>query len=153
MADSATYPQAPPLSEDELTEFLQTAEIARLATHNADGSIHVAPMYFVYEVPDLLLGTQSVSRKVRNIERDPRVTVLVDVAEGALIGAVVYGTAELDDRDVLAKRATILRRYMADDEADAFAHQLADTWEPVIIRVRPERIVSFDYRKGFPAAD
>jgi PPOX class probable F420-dependent enzyme len=152
VADSATYPQAPPLTEDELTEFLQSAKIARLATHDADGSIHLAPMYFVYEVPDILLGTQRISRKVRNIARDPRVSVLVDVLDTVPIGAVIYGTAELDDRDVVAKRATIFRRYMPDGDADAFAHQLADTWEPVVIRVRPERIISFDYRKGFPAS-
>jgi PPOX class probable F420-dependent enzyme len=150
VADSAPYPQAPPLSEDELTEFLRSADIARLATHNADGTIHLAPVYYVYELPDILLGTQVTSHKVRNIARDPRVSVLFDVTTPALIGAVVYGTAELDYDDVLAKRATIFRRYMADDAADAFARQLADSWEPVIIRVRPERIISFDYRKGFP---
>ena len=151
MADSATYPQASPLSEDELTEFLQSADIARLATHNEDGSIHLAPVYYVYEVPDILLGTQAISRKARNIARDPRVTVLCDVLTPEPIGAVIYGTAELDGRDVIAKRATIFRRYMAADAADAFARRLAAMWEPVIIRVRPERIVSFDYRKGFPA--
>jgi PPOX class probable F420-dependent enzyme len=150
VADSASYPQAPPLSEDELTDFLLSTDIARLATHNEDGSIHLAPVYFVYEVPDILVGTQAVSRKVRNIARDPRVTVLFDVVGESPIGAVVYGTAELDRHDVLAKRATIFRRYMPDDAADGFARSLADTWEPVIIRVRPERIVSFDYRKGFP---
>ena len=30
---------------------------------------------------------------------------------------------------------------------------LADTWEPVVIRVRPDHVVSFDYRKGFPTFD
>ncbi|KQY46262.1 pyridoxamine 5'-phosphate oxidase family protein [Cellulomonas sp. Root137] len=153
MADSVIYPQAPPLTEDEITELLQTADIARLATHNEDGSIHVAPLYFVYEAPDILLGTQSMSQKVRNIARDPRVTVLVDVTAPALVGAVIYGTAELDHQDVVAKRATIFRRYMPADAADAFAHRLADTWEPVVIRVRPDHVVSFDYRKGFPTFD
>jgi PPOX class probable F420-dependent enzyme len=153
VADSANYPQAPPLTEDELTDFLRSADIARLATHNEDGSIHLAPVYYVYELPDILIGTQTTSRKVRNVARDPRVTVLFDVVGAAPIGALVYGSAELDTHDVLAKRATIFRRYMADDAADAFARTLADSWEPVIIRVRPERIVSFDYRKGFPTGD
>ncbi|KQT01977.1 pyridoxamine 5'-phosphate oxidase family protein [Cellulomonas sp. Leaf395] len=153
MADSATYPQAPPLTEDELTDFLRSADVARLATHNEDGSIHLAPAYYVYELPDILIGTQTTSRKARNVARDPRVSVLFDVVGAEPIGALVYGTAELDRHDVLAKRATIFRRYMADDAADQFARSLADSWDPVIIRVRPERIVSFDYRKGFPAGD
>ncbi|GEK22949.1 hypothetical protein CXY01_34690 [Cellulomonas xylanilytica] len=107
-------------------------------------------MYYVYELPDILIGTQTTSRKARNVARDPRVTALFDVVGDAPVGALVYGTAELDRHDVLAKRATIFRRYMDDEAADGFARSLADSWEPVIIRVRPDRIVSWDYRKGFP---
>lgn len=150
MAGSPPYPQAPALTEDELAEFLQSADIARLATHNEDGSIHLAPQYFAYEAPDILLGTQLEARRVRNITRDPRVTVLFDVTSPALIGAVVYGTASLDGDDVVAKRTAIFRRYMPEEDAAGFAHALADTWHSVVIRVRPERVVSFDYRKGFP---
>jgi PPOX class probable F420-dependent enzyme len=150
VAESASYPQAPALLPDEVEELFRTADLARLATHNADGTIHLAPIYFAYDAPDLLLGTQAKSRKVRNIRRDPQVTVVVDTRTPAPVGAICYGTAELDQEDVLAKRATIFRRYMAEDAAEAFARQLADLWEPVIIRVHPERIVSFDYRKGFP---
>ena len=150
MADSRTYPQAPALSEEEFSAFLQDSDVARLATHNEDGSIHLAPLYYAYEAPFILMGTQMRSRKVRNVARDPRVTVLFDVTTPRPVGAIVYGTAELDHTEVVGKRAAIFRRYMAEDAADGFAQRLADTWQPVIIRVRPERVVSFDYRKGFP---
>lgn len=150
MADSPIYPQAPALSEDELREFLQSSDVARLATHNDDGSIHLAPVYYAYEAPSILMGTQMKSRKVRNVVRDPRVTVLFDVTTPRPIGAIVYGTAELDHSEVVGKRAAIFRRYMPEDAAEDFARRLADTWQPVIIRVQPERVVSFDYRKGFP---
>jgi PPOX class probable F420-dependent enzyme len=150
VADSPIYPQAPALSEEELREFLQSSDVARLATHNEDRSIHLAPVYYAYEAPNIVMGTQMRSRKARNVARDPRVTVLFDVTAPQVIGAIVYGTAELDQRDVVGKRAAIFRRYMPEDAADSFARSLADTWQPVIIRVRPERVVSFDYRKGFP---
>ena len=91
------------------------------------------------------------SRKVRNIGRDPNVTVLFDVTAPALIGVVVYGTADLEHTDVLSRRTAILSRAMPDDVAAAFAQRLADAYHSVVIRVRPQRIVSFDYRKGFPA--
>ena len=150
MVDSPIYPQAPALLEDELREFLQSSDVARLATHNEDGSIHLAPLYYAYEAPNILMGTQMKSRKVRNVARDPRVTVLFDVTTPRPIGAIVYGTAALDRSEVVGKRAAIFRRYMPDEAADDFARRLADTWDPVIIQVRPERVVSFDYRKGFP---
>ena len=96
MTSTGDYPQAPELTDDELKAFLREAGVARLATHDADGSIHLAPLYFRYEDPDILLGTQAVSRKVRNVERDPRVTVLVDVTQPALVGVVVYGSARVE---------------------------------------------------------
>ncbi|MCP4212922.1 MAG: pyridoxamine 5'-phosphate oxidase family protein [Halieaceae bacterium] len=38
------YPQMPPLTADELAEFLTTTPVARLASHNPDGSIHLSPV-------------------------------------------------------------------------------------------------------------
>ena len=114
MAQSASYPQAPALNDAELRAFLNDTPVARLATHNPDGSIHVAPMYFRYDEPDLLLGTQAITQKVHNIERDPRVTVTVDVTDPDLIGVVMYGNAELNRGDVAATRAWIFSRYCED---------------------------------------
>jgi PPOX class probable F420-dependent enzyme len=152
VADSSIYPQAPPLTADELTAFLESSDVARLATHNEDGSIHLAPVFYAYEAPHIVMGTQKKSRKVRNITRDPRVTVLFDTTTPRPIGAVLYGTAELDFDEVVGKRAAIFRRYMPDDAAASFARNLADTWQPVVIRMLPEHVVTYDYRKGFPVS-
>jgi PPOX class probable F420-dependent enzyme len=145
-----TYPQAPGLTESELHEHLATAELARIATHNEDGTIHVTPLWYRYDRPDILLGTQAVSRKVRNIARDPEVTVLVDVSARPYIGAVLYGTATVEPEDAEQRRVEIFRRYMDDDAARGFAASLAARYQPVIIRVHPHTVVSYDYRKGFP---
>ena len=148
--NSTTYPQAPALTDTELQDLLATAEIARIATMNEDGTVHLAPMWFRYDDPDVLLGTQAVTRKVRNVERDPHVTVLVDVTTPTFVGAVMYGRAYLERDGAESRRADIFRRFMDQDAALGFAAQLAAKWEPVIIRFHAERVVTFDYRKGFP---
>jgi PPOX class probable F420-dependent enzyme len=145
-----TYPQAPRLTDTELRELLVTAEIARIATANDDGTVHVAPMWFRYDEPDVLLGTQAVTRKVRNVERDPNVTVLVDVTSPTFVGAIMYGRAYVERDDAESRRTDIFSRFMDHDAAQGFAAKLAAKWEPVIIRFHPERVVTFDYRKGFP---
>ena len=147
---ATTYPQAPALTDTELQDLLATAEIARVATMNIDGTVHLAPVWFRYDAPDILLGTQAVTRKVRNIERDPNVTVLVDVTTPTFVGAVMYGRAYVERDHAEARRVDIFRRFMDPDAAQGFAAQLAAKWEPVIIRFHPERVVTFDYRKGFP---
>jgi PPOX class probable F420-dependent enzyme len=144
------YPQMPPLSEDELTAFLDEMPVARLSSHNRDGTIHTVPGYFKYEGGAILLGTQATTHKVRNIERDPNVTVLIDNQSPPWKGVLIYGRAELDHDDLVAKRTAIFERYMPPEDAREFASALANKYPPAVIRVTPTRITSWDYSKqGF----
>jgi nitroimidazol reductase NimA-like FMN-containing flavoprotein (pyridoxamine 5'-phosphate oxidase superfamily) len=144
------YPQMPPLTQDELVAFLKEAPIARLSSMNPDGTIHTAPVFFKYDDGDILIGTQEVTRKVRNSKQNPNVTVLIDNQVPPYKGVVIYGEAELDYEDVIAKRISIFERYMPTENARGLATGLANHYDPVIIRVKPKRMTSYDYSKpGF----
>jgi PPOX class probable F420-dependent enzyme len=144
------YPQMPPLTQDELVAFLKEAPIARLSSMNPDGTIHSAPVYFKYDDGDILIGTQDVTRKVRNTKQNPNVTLLIDSETPPYRGVVIYGEAELDYEDVIAKRISIFERYMPAENAQQLAMGLANHYDPVIIRVKPKRMTSYDYSKpGF----
>jgi PPOX class probable F420-dependent enzyme len=144
------YPQMPPFTEVERDAFLSAPGVARLSSLNPDGTIHTVPVMFRFDGRDIVIGTQLVTRKVRNIEHNPNVTVLVDNQVPPFQGVLVYGRAELDHEDVVAKRTEIFERYMPTERAVGLATGLANLYTPVIIRVRPERITSWDYtREGF----
>ncbi len=147
MQEVKGYPQVPGFTESELASFLAQPHLARLSTLNADGTIHTVPIWYEYQVRKILLSTQSVTQKVKNIQRNPEVTVLVDSNAMPYAGVMVYGTAVLDHEDAASKRMSIFRRYIG-KYGDAYAQQLAAKWEPVIIEVTPSRIISFDYTKG-----
>ena len=142
-----SYPQKPPLTDEELRTFLREAHIAHLGSLNPDGTVHIVALWFKYEDGDILFGTQDLTNKVRSIKRDPAVTVLIDVEELVLKGVLIYGQAQLDYEDVLAKRVAIFERYMSREDAEEWATTLADSWAPVIIRVKPTRVSSYDYAK------
>ena len=144
-------PQAPPFENNlEIDAFLAKPLLARFCSHNSDGSIHVTPIYYIYENGEFLFGTQMASRKVKNVQRDKHVTVLIDTYDPVLQAVLAYGEAELDFQDVLEKRVKILERYYeSPSEARAFAERLLKAWETVIIHVRPTRLVTFDYSKPF----
>jgi nitroimidazol reductase NimA-like FMN-containing flavoprotein (pyridoxamine 5'-phosphate oxidase superfamily) len=142
------YPQMPPMTDSEVEEFLTQAPIARLCSHNPDGTIHIAPLVFTYDNGEILLGTQKMSRKVRNIQRNSAVSVLIDTQAPPHKAVLIYGRAEVDEQEVIAKRVTIFAKYRTREEAEALANQLASQFEPIIIRVKPEKIISFDYAKG-----
>jgi len=144
-------PQAPPFENNlEIDAFLAKPLLARFCSHNSDGSIHVTPIYYIYENGEFLFGTQMASRKVKNVQRDKHVTVLIDTYDPVLQAVLAYGEAELDFQDVLEKRVKILERYYeSPSEARVFAERLSKAWKTVIIHVRPTRMVTFDYSKPF----
>lgn len=141
------YPQAQPIAEEEFESFLERPLIAKLCTHNQDGSIHIAPVWFRYEDGEMLMGTQEITRKISNIKQNDQVTVLVDTTDPTLKGVIMVGIAQLEYDDVIAKRVTIFEKYV--DEPEALAKRLASSWTPVIIRVKPQQVTTFDYSQGF----
>ena len=144
------YPQMPPFSEDELIAFLNESPLARLGTHNLDGTIHIAPVFFKYENGEFLLGTQEMTHKVTNIRQNPSVTLLIDNQAPPWKGVIAYGRAELDHENVVEKRIAIFEKYMPGENARRLAAGLANNYDPVVIRVKPDRLISYDYSKqGF----
>ncbi len=140
------YPQMPPFDPQEVPAFLERPLVARMGTLNKDGTIHLAPIFYKYVDGEFLLGTQEISRRVRNLKRNPRVTLLID--DRNPLGAVmIYGTASLEYEDVLPRRIAILERYYSHESAVKTAEWLCATYKCVIIRVKPDRMVSFDYTK------
>lgn len=147
MQEVKRYPQVPGFSEEELSRFLAQPLLARLSTLNSDGSIHTIPIWYEYRDGKVLLSTQTITQKTKNIERNPQVTVLVDTNTMPYKGVMIYGTAVLDYQNAATKRISIFQRYIG-EYGEAYAQKLAAKWEPVIIEVTPTRIVSFDYTKG-----
>lgn len=142
------YPQMPAFTEQEMQAFLCHPRVARLGTMNADGTIHLAPIFFKYDRGEFILGTQEVSRRVRNIKRNPNVTLLIDDTGDPFQAVIVYGKATLEYDDVVAKRTAIFAQFGDETGARAKAEALCNKWHSVVIRIRPERLVSFDYSKA-----
>ena len=142
-----TYPQRSPLTETELENFLHEAPIARVGSVNPDGTVHLAALWFTYEEGEIVFGTQDMTNKVRNIKQNPSVTVLIDVEGPPLRGVLIYGSAELDYENVVEKRIVIFEKYMPNKNARQLAENLANNFKPVIVRVKPKRISSYDYTK------
>ncbi len=146
--DKVEYPQLPAMTEEELISFLAQAQFARLGTFNKDGTIHIAPIYFIYQDGQILMATQEPSRKVRNIKRNKNVTILIDKTEVPFKGALIYGTAELDYEDVIPTRVEIFKKRLSQEEAEIYANRLSSKWRCVILRITPTHIASFDYSKA-----
>ena len=89
-----------PMSEQEVHAFLAAlpARTGKLATVRADGSPHVAPVW--YDIDDdgsLVFNTGESTVKGRNLARDPRASFCVDDERPPFSFVVVEGAVELSD--------------------------------------------------------
>jgi len=140
------------LTAAEIDDYLAAARTIVLATIGADGQPHLSAMWFAYDTGRLLMWTYGKSQKVRNIERDPRVTCLVEDGDtyGTLRGSSVTGRATVRSDAALVRRVWELnhakyqgRSITADDEA-SFALQAP---KRVVIDIEPLHVASWDHRK------
>jgi PPOX class probable F420-dependent enzyme len=143
------------LSDAEVREFLEKGRTIVICSNGQGGVPHPMPMWYGLD-PDgsVVMTTFARSQKVRNLERDPRVALLLEDGEsyGELRGVVVYGRAEIerDVERVLETLARVSARTQAGAGADPKALRAAlrgQAAKRVALRVRPERVVSWDHRK------
>lgn len=138
--------QAPAFNAAEATEFLQSHYTARLCTHNRDGSIHAVPVGYLYRDGRFVIASYAQSRKRRNIDRDPDVTVLVDVEE-PFQGIIVYGSASVETDRVLERMTDLMESMGTRSQGEAFSRAYLEIVDWVILTVTPRRMISFDYSK------
>jgi PPOX class probable F420-dependent enzyme len=143
-----TYTQSPNMTEGEINDLLKEAKVvARFCSHNADGTIHAAPVWFTYEGGKVLVATPERSVKARNIRRDGRVTVLVDVHGPPTRGVIVYGEAEIEDELDPRWGVTLFEKYVDREQAEKMCSRVLGLSKWVRVVVSPTKFASFDYGK------
>jgi len=112
------------------------------------------PLWYVPRAGEIWVYTYAKAQKTRNLERDPRATLLIETGHAytELRGVQIEAKAEIhrDHEAVfeLAKELTV--RYaegIASVEGDAAAALAAQARKRVAIHFRPVRIASWDHRK------
>ncbi len=142
------------LSEREFSALLEAERIAVISSLGPRGWPHLMPMWFVPREDEVWIWTYAKSQKVRNLERDPRATVLVESGHdyGELRGAMIEAEAEIHrDPEVVVGFATELTVRYAEGisavDGEARAALEAQAPKRVAIRFKTLRVASWDHRK------
>jgi PPOX class probable F420-dependent enzyme len=143
------------MSPGEIQKFVRESKTAILVSNGPHGFPHPMPMWFGCD-DDLTIAmtTYSKSQKVLNLRRDPRCAVLFESGEvyQELRGVVLYGKAEIVDdvERVIDALLSANRLHAGDDPEQARAIRdgmRKNASKRVLIRVRPDRIASWDHSK------
>lgn len=141
------------MSDDQLWRFIEGQKSIQVSSNGRDGWPHLVTMWFAIDDGDIVLETFTKSQKVRNLQRDGRITVLLEAGEEyeELQAAVIYGRAELitDLEEVHRLHLAVLRRNNSRGYPDEMLEEATRGMAPkkTAIRVRPVRIVSWDHSK------
>jgi PPOX class probable F420-dependent enzyme len=135
---------------DSIREFLNGRHYATLATQNEDGSIHLTPVWYLFQDDRFYISSGSYARKYKNILERPGVSIMVDSRgrQGNEEWVSVTGNAEIIEGEKSQEiHANILKRYLTDMALE----------DPVVgggftaigelaISVRPETVKSWKLR-------
>jgi PPOX class probable F420-dependent enzyme len=83
----------------EIKQLIDSGPAAHLVTLNPDGSPQVTVVWIGLDGDEIVAGHLPRNRKVRNIERDPRVAISLEAPTRSSLGlteyAVLYGRARI----------------------------------------------------------
>ena len=142
------------LSDEEQRELIEAERVVVVSSNGPRGWPHVMPLWYVPRDGEIWIWTFAKSQKVKNLERDPRATLLVEAGAeyGELRGVQIEAEAELiRDIDQIVDFAKLLMiRYsegIESVEGDAVAVLQAQAPKRVAIRFHRRRVASWDHRK------
>ena len=142
------------LSDEEVSAFLEEQRVVVCATNGVKGWPHLMPLWYVVRSGELWAWTFAKSQKVKNLERDPRATLLVETGfeYAELRGVQIEAEAELirdpDQVFEFAKELTV--RYaegIESVEGDPATALRAQAPKRATIHFRPVRVATWDHRK------
>jgi PPOX class probable F420-dependent enzyme len=129
-------------SIDELGDFLDLPYTAVLATHWADGTVLLSPVWHEWRDGGFNLGVPENDVKLRHIARDPNVTVIVYEQSWPSRSVEVRGIATVtrEGQEELSRRLSV--RYMGPVKGNQYADAVGSG---VVVRVEPGIIRAWDY--------
>jgi len=142
------------LSAGERAELLESERVVIVTSNGPRGWPHSMPMWFLAPEGVISVWTYAKSQKVRNLERDPRATLLVEagIEYTELRGVMIEAETEIvrDPDRVFEFGRDLTVRYsegISSIEGDAAAALQAQAAKRVVLRFEPVRTRSWDHRK------
>jgi hypothetical protein len=144
------------LSDDEAWGLVAEQRKVQVATIGPGGWPHLVTLFHAVRAGSLVFWTYARSQKISNLERDPRLTCLVEAGEdyAELRGVQIVGRARVlrAREDVAEVGHAVVCRLLGLDPADPLdpavdAEVARQAGKRVAVEVVPERLASWDHRK------
>ena len=125
----------------EARELLESAALAHLVTLNGDGSPQVTCVWVGLDGDEIVSGHLLLQQKLRNVRRDPRVTLSVEGTRTGSFGLreylVVHGRARIEEGGAAELLQQLAHTYIG---PDVTFPKMADPPPGYVMRTTVERL-------------
>lgn len=136
------------MTVDRVAEFLAPPRHAILATNRADGPPQLTPVWYIYEEGRMYISAGANTVKVRNLRRDPRMTICVDGCRPDARYVILQGSVtiiEPGEAQQEAMRWRIIRHYHENEEDARRYHESIRESPSVLLVLQPDKVLSQDF--------
>lgn len=148
------------MSASEVADYLEASMKVQVASIGPDGAPHLTTLFYVVDEGRIAFWTYASSQKIKNLERDRRISCLVETGTDyfELAGVSITGSAEIvRDEDRIRQIGTAVTQAMSggvdvgDLGRDIVEKQVQ---KRVAVIVTPTKVASWDHSKmaGPPGA-
>jgi nitroimidazol reductase NimA-like FMN-containing flavoprotein (pyridoxamine 5'-phosphate oxidase superfamily) len=144
------------LNDQEVQDLLAENLKVQVASNGYDGVPHLTTLFYVVRDGKIAFWTYGRSQKILNLERDPRVTALVEdgVDYFELRGVSITGRAEIirDYDGIFEIGSAVATRMLNAESFEALGDFGRETVEKqatkrVAVIIHPEKVATWDHRK------
>ena len=139
------------LSIDELGDLISEAHVAVLATHRADGSVLLSPVYQEWADGGFTIVISADDVKARHLRRDPRASLALFEDGAPYRGLEVRTTARLVSEGASDAMRRLTARFDGEEVAETDSAALEAAAGPLIVRLEPGpgELRSWDFADEF----
>ena len=117
--------------------------LADLVTLMPDGSPHIAPVWYKYDGENYLILSEPKTVKVRNIEHDNRVAILISKTDPPYSYVMFNGHAKISDCKYEELLMELSIKYLGEIAGDKYANEIKQTSKFILITFTPQKVVEF----------
>ena len=144
------------MCEAEVASFLRERVKVQVASLDRDGGPHLTTLFYVMDRERIAFWTYGRSQKIRNLERDPRISCLVEdgLDYGELRGVSIRGRAELvREHDEIVRIGSAVAVAMTGAASFEELGEIGraeverQAQKRVAVLVQPQSVATWDHRK------
>lgn len=139
------------LQPEDLGDFLDQGKCAILATRLRNGNTLLSPVWHEWRDGGFTVFVAKGDVKLRHIENNPRVSIVVAEDSSPYRGLEIRGEAKVVQSDIRTGLHRMAVRYLGAEQAAAFIEGYGET-PTVCLRIEPGQLRAWDFADEFGSA-